>query len=136
MMELILIIAIGLGIVALFIVAFTREHSPDEIRDGSTPPLGTKDFSVSTRARIDGRVYPQDPPVGGDHGAAWLDCGPYTVPIPCEEAVHDLEHGVVWITSQPDLPMDQVATLDSLAEETYVRVSPYSGLRAPAVASS
>jgi len=81
--------------------------------------------------------YPQDPPAGGDHAAAWLNCGVYTDPVPNENAVHSLEHGAVWLTYDPALPADQVATLQQFAEQnSYVIVSPYEGLSSPVVASS
>ncbi|WP_454051336.1 DUF3105 domain-containing protein [Cellulomonas sp. Marseille-Q8402] len=73
--------------------------------------------------------YPQSPPAGGDHDAAWLNCGVYTEPVPDENAVHSLEHGAVWITYDPALPADQVATLEAFAEnQSYVLVTPYEGM--------
>ncbi|WP_282946459.1 DUF3105 domain-containing protein [Cellulomonas endometrii] len=73
--------------------------------------------------------YPQSPPAGGDHNAAWLNCGVYSEPVPDENAVHSLEHGAVWITYDPELPADQVATLEAMAaNQSYVLVSPYEGL--------
>jgi hypothetical protein len=81
--------------------------------------------------------YPQTPPVGGDHAAAWLNCGVYTEPVPNENAVHSLEHGAVWITYDPSLPADQVATLEALAaNQSYVLVSPYEGLGSPVAVSA
>ena len=50
--------------------------------------------------------YPTSPPAGGAHDAAWLDCGVYDEPIRDENAVHDLEHGTVWISYRPDLDDD------------------------------
>lgn len=55
---------------------------------------------IHVRGDVD---YPQTPPVGGDHWDAWLDCGVYDVPVTDEHAVHDLEHGSVWITYRADL---------------------------------
>ncbi|MEV7973170.1 DUF3105 domain-containing protein [Cellulomonas sp. NPDC089187] len=76
--------------------------------------------------------YPQTPPAGGDHNPAWLNCGVYTEPVPTENAVHSLEHGAVWITYSPDLPADQVETLNTMAEgQSYVLVSPFEGMDAP-----
>jgi hypothetical protein len=52
--------------------------------------------------------YVQNPPVGGDHNPAFLNCGIYDQPVENENAVHSLEHGVVWVTYQPDLPQSAV----------------------------
>ncbi|WP_431835956.1 DUF3105 domain-containing protein [Cellulomonas sp. Y8] len=81
--------------------------------------------------------YPQSPPAGGDHNAAWLNCGVYTEPVPDENAVHSLEHGAVWITYDPALPAADVATLQAFAEnQSYVLVSPYEGLDSPVAVSA
>lgn len=81
--------------------------------------------------------YAQNPPAGGDHNAAWLNCGVYTEPVPDENAVHSLEHGAVWITYDPALPADQVAALEALAAgQSYVIVSPYEGLDSAVAASA
>lgn len=51
------------------------------------------------------------PPVGGPHDAIWMNAGVYTKPVPTERAVHNLEHGAVWITYDPDLSAASVAKL-------------------------
>jgi len=57
-----------------------------------------------------------NPPAGGDHFAAWLNCGIYDQPQENSNAVHALEHGAVW--------------------DTHEILSPYPGLPAPVVASA
>ncbi|MHB1612780.1 MAG: DUF3105 domain-containing protein [Actinomycetes bacterium] len=85
------------------------------------------------------------PPVGGDHSATWLDCGVYDRPVPAEKAVHDLEHGAVWITYRPSLPAAEVAELRAFEARQptvartgsrYVDLSPYPGLHSAIVVSS
>jgi hypothetical protein len=56
-------------------------------------------------------IYAVLPPVGGPHNATWMNAGVYTKPIPSERALHNLEHGAVWITYDPNLPKAQIATL-------------------------
>lgn len=56
-------------------------------------------------------TYAVTPPVGGPHNATWMNAGVYTKPIPPERAVHNLEHGAVWITYDPDLPAAEVTQL-------------------------
>lgn len=51
------------------------------------------------------------PPVGGPHSGIWMNAGVYTKPVVTERAIHDLEHGAVWITYNPNLPAAQVAQL-------------------------
>ena len=55
--------------------------------------------------------YTITPPVGGPHNAVWMNAGVYTKPVPTERAVHNLEHGAVWITYDPDLAASKVAKL-------------------------
>ena len=93
--------------------------------------------------------YSVTPPVGGDHNATWLNCGVYDKPVPNENAVHNLEHGAVWITYQPSLPQSEVSQLRAFvgkqavltpagggAGSRYMDLTPYPGLPAPIVASS
>lgn len=76
--------------------------------------------------------YPVTPPAGGPHDEVWLDCGVYDEPVRDENAVHDLEHGTVWITYRPGLSDDDVATLADALPQNGI-LSPYDGLPAPVV---
>ncbi len=93
-------------------------------------------------------TYSVTPPVGGNHNPVWLNCGVYNQPVPNEYAVHDLEHGAVWITYQPSLPQSEVSQLKSFvgrqsvlspggaAGSRYMDLTPYPGLPSPIVVSS
>src|SRR4051794_39253888 len=73
------------------------------------------------------------------HNAQWLNCGIYDQPVPNENAVHDLEHGAVWITYRPDLAAADIAKLKSIVQQKtkgYIDLSPYPGLPAKVVASA
>lgn len=97
-------------------------------------------------AHVPGTVaYSVTPPVGGDHSAIWLNCGVYDQPVSAERAVHDLEHGAVWITYRPSLPRAAVRELQAFEARQsfvgrtgtrYVDLTPYPGLPAPVVVSS
>jgi len=123
----IVVLAGGLGVYIL-----TRPNTT------AAAPEGVQTFTGLSRNHVTTHVdYPQNPPVGGDHNPVWLNCGIYTSPVANENAVHDLEHGAVWITYKPDLAKDQVAQLtQAVRGQTYVDLSPYPGLSAPVVASA
>ncbi|HEY5249218.1 MAG TPA: DUF3105 domain-containing protein, partial [Dermatophilaceae bacterium] len=55
--------------------------------------------------------YAVVPPVGGPHNATWMNAGVYTKPVPTERALHNLEHGAVWITYNPNLPKAEITAL-------------------------
>jgi hypothetical protein len=76
--------------------------------------------------------YPQAPPAGGPHAPVWLDCGVYDEAVRDENAVHDLEHGTVWITYRPGLDAADVDVLTGLLPQNGI-LSPYDGLDAPVV---
>jgi Protein of unknown function (DUF3105) len=94
-------------------------------------------------------TYATTPPVGGDHNAVWMNCGIYDKPVPNEHAVHNLEHGAVWITYRPSLPKSEVDALRSFVESQsvlspnpqaggsrYMDLTPYPGLPSPIVVTS
>jgi hypothetical protein len=92
--------------------------------------------------------YSVAPPVGGPHNAVWMNCGIYDKPVPSERAVHNLEHGAIWITYQPSLPKAEVSQLRAFvnrqtmlapagaAPSRYMDLTPYPGLSSPIVISS
>ena len=101
-------------------------------------PSGVQAFEVLERSHVLTEViYPQAPPVGGNHAPIWQNCGFYDVPIANETAVHSLEYSAVWITYRPGLPSESVDALRRLVRrQTYVLVSPVPELASPVVASA
>jgi len=77
-------------------------------------------------------TYTESPPFGGPHAPIWADCTGTVYPsqIANENAVHDLEHGAVWITYKPGLPADQLDVLTKLVSGVpYMLMTPYEGLK-------
>ena len=101
-------------------------------------PTAAVSYPNQSRGHAVGTVtYDAIPPVGGDHAEVGQNCGIYTEPVEAEYAVHSLEHGAVWITYDPALPADDVATLQALVRgRPYALLSPAAGLPAPVVASA
>lgn len=99
---------------------------------------GVQYFPALTASHVTSPVnYPQTPPVGGPHFPVWQNCGVYTEPLENEYAVHSLEHGAVWITYQPDLPLDQVQHLQDITNQSAYRLlSPYPGIDSPVIVSA
>ncbi|CAM3598457.1 DUF3105 domain-containing protein [Nocardioides zeicaulis] len=90
-------------------------------------------WDITSREHTPGDVaYPQDPPAGGPHAPVWLACGVYEEPVREENAVHDLEHGSVWITYDPDLAIDDVERLAEALPDNGI-MSPREYLPAPVV---
>lgn len=59
-------------------------------------------------------TYAVTPPVGGPHNPIWMNAGVYTKPVPTERAVHNLEHGAIWITYRPTLAATEIRALQDL----------------------
>ncbi|WP_300677016.1 DUF3105 domain-containing protein [Nocardioides sp.] len=94
---------------------------------------GLRSYSHLGSAHVTGPVaYPQSPPVGGEHDPVWLACGAYDVPVRNENAVHDLEHGAVWIAYRPSLGSADVAALTKRLPRNGI-MAPYPDLRSAVV---
>ncbi|HEV2123631.1 MAG TPA: DUF3105 domain-containing protein, partial [Chloroflexota bacterium] len=132
--------AVGSSLGVALIVLVTLVWWPQVRPTPASSPAGVQSFSISVedRAHVQHPVaYPQTPPVGGDHAPIWQNCGFYDTVIGSEAAVHSMEHGAVWITYRPTLPVEQIEALRRLtAGRTHVLVSPYPELPAPVVASA
>ncbi|GAA3736734.1 hypothetical protein GCM10022239_10710 [Leifsonia bigeumensis] len=131
------IVAVGL-VVTIVVITATPKKDPLSIE-----LTGLKTWDVPGAVHVDPeRVdykadYGMDPPAGGPHWSAWLNCGIYDEPQENERAVHALEHGAVWVTYNPDEVTG--AALDTLRDRmprTYSILSPYPGLDSPVVASA
>lgn len=130
----------ALAVVGLVIASVILTPRPVEQARGAgdgSAITGIETFE-NTANHVDGAVeYPQSPPAGGNHNAAWLNCAVYSEPVPNENAVHSLEHGAVWVTYDPELiTQEQVDALTAQLPSTYMIVSPYPGLPSPAVVSA
>jgi hypothetical protein len=90
-------------------------------------------WEITDRAHTtDDVTYPQTPPAGGPHAPIWLACGVYDDPVRDENAVHDLEHGTVWITHDPALSAPDVEALAAELPDNGI-MSPREGLPSPVV---
>ncbi|MFJ4618375.1 DUF3105 domain-containing protein [Streptomyces sp. NPDC088812] len=75
-------------------------------------------------------TYPTEPPVGGDHAQAWMNCDGdvYAKALNDMNAVHSLEHGAVWVTYSSKAPTADVEALAARVGKTpYTFMSPYEG---------
>ncbi|TDD32363.1 DUF3105 domain-containing protein [Actinomadura sp. KC06] len=128
-----------IGLVAVVAVGYAFIQSrPSSADSASIAGLVTKDDlgRDHTTSPVD---YATDPPMGGDHDAAWQNCNGrvYDAPLRNENAVHSLEHGAVWITYRPGLAAAQLDALKAKVTGTdYTFLSPYPSLDAPIALSA
>lgn len=130
------------GVLAITIITwggiamYQATHKPTwDQRAGAIP--GIVNYRISDAADMVGAQhqwgplsYKQDPPVGGTHNYRWQSCNGMVYPaeIPKEQAVHAMEHGAVWLTYNPSLSKDDVATLAKhVTGVDFMLMSPYSG---------
>ena len=127
----------ALVLVGLAVTVPSLLHQWREWTGAAAPTLDEVRVYADVRSDHTDREVEYDPvpPPGGPHDPVWLACGAYDEPVRDENAVHGLEHGVVWLTYDPDeLSADEVASLEEqLPAEGYL--SPYPGQPAPVIAT-
>jgi len=121
------------GVVGAVLVVGALAAPPEQEVPATLDAVVRYDLDQIPTTHTDDDVdYPQDPPVGGRHDPAWLDCGAYDVQVRAENLVHDLEHGTVVISHRPDLDGDDVALLEEQLPDNGI-LTPWEGLDAPVV---
>jgi hypothetical protein len=125
----VLIVALAVGVIGYAVSQNKKKDdaaNPDKISG-----IVHKQFS-SGEHKTTVISYAESPPMGGPHSPIWADCDGTVYPnqIANENAVHDLEHGAVWITYKPGLPADQLDVLTKLVSgHPYTLLTPYAGLK-------
>lgn len=118
------VVALGGGIGFL---ATRDSGSKDDGGTASSDIQGMKTWNNLGRDHVEGDpTFPMTPPAGGNHNQAWANCGVYDKKIPDKYAVHSLEHGAVWITTDKASSGD-ISKLKKLAGQDYMLMSQYPG---------
>jgi len=99
---------------------------------------GVLTFPKQSQNHVPGCVdYAVSPPIGGEHNPVWSTCGFYIAAVPNEHAVHDLEHGAVWIAFGVDVGNPALDTIRAeVAKSPFILASPYPGLGSKVVLSA
>ena len=127
----------AVGVLALVITMVVTNGTP-KVSPDAIEITGLQNYPNVVAGHVEGAVdYAQNPPAGGEHAAAWLNCGIYTEPVPNENAVHAQEHGAVWVTYNPDqVTGDDLKALQDSVPSTYSVLSPMPDLQSPVVISA
>lgn len=140
-----LLIIGGAAAVAVLLVGYVviavmgAQEENDAVAEAAKADIdGVQEFSDLSQNHVETPVdYPQTPSVGGDHAPVWTNCGTYSAPVDPMQSTHSLEHGAVWIGHDPELPADQLETLEDLADRgSFVLLSPVEGMDTPVTASA
>lgn len=95
-------------------------------RDKPLPKLDPNIPDESVAAEDQGRIHIEDnephdpyntnPPTSGSHDATPLTWGVYTEVVPDERAIHNLEHGGIWISYRDEEDQDTIKALEDIAK--------------------
>lgn len=122
-------VPLGVIVIALVGLAIYRANEPEVEGVNTVAAAESNQHDDSLQIPFGGL-----PPTGGPHSSVWQNCGIYTDPVAPENVIHSMEHGAVWVTYHPELPEDQVTTLQNIVRgDGYVLLSPYPDQNSPIV---
>lgn len=135
------------GIIVLLIggmagyIFISNRSNPDTPRPGvAQADKGSKHVEASKAAKSS-----TDPSTSGDHDTRPLPWQTYEQEVPDANTIHNLEHGGIYVTYRPDLPLSQVSAIKALFFQPFskekftpskVIVAPRATNSAPIVMSS
>ena len=133
------------AVLAVVILGFTGAVIAAKANKPPEPPRPGVEQSDHGREHVDSKKYGGDqPPTSGAH-ANPVSWGVYDTEIRDDEALHNLEHGGVYVSYRPDLPEDEVDKLKALLFAPYsdsefqprkIIMAPRENNKAPIVLSS
>jgi hypothetical protein len=130
--------AIGFCVILIGVVTgIAINNASNQAAAKRIPGLVKYDISKLGRQHTTKPVtYSVTPPVGGDHDPVWLNCGVYSKPVHTENAVHDMEHGAVWVTYGPGTPGSDTTKLLTAVKkygnyqgQPWTDLTPFTGLK-------
>lgn len=132
LVRLVTIFLLG-GLIFWFI--FLRDRAPTEINGNAIETLSVRGVSDHTRETVQ---YETSPPVSGAHAIQTLPCGVHGQPIQNEVQVHMLEHGAVGVQYRPDLPLEDIRSIEELVADydSHVFSAPYPEMETPIAVTS
>lgn len=124
----ILVVAVLAGAVMI------GKDAVDRRRLGNEHPDDGRDHVTQNEAPEYGG---EEPPTSGNHGEP-IPKGAYTTELPDYNTIHNLEHGYVYISYQPDLPQDEIDKLSGLFFKPYsnLEFAPTKVIMAPRAANT
>ncbi|MFG2548589.1 DUF3105 domain-containing protein [Streptomyces sp. NPDC048581] len=121
------VVVVGLVVGGVVLIQ-SQADKKDEAQSDKTPGKfvtgkdGVKTWNkkLSSTHVTESVSYPMEPPVGGNHHKAWMNCNGdvYTKELANENAVHSLEHGAVWVTYNSKASKADVAALATKVKQT------------------
>lgn len=113
-----------MGLIALivvgtvgFIIVNNKNDPPAE-----RPGIAQKDLGRQHVQGIENQPNTgSEPPTSGDHAVSPLPWQAYDQEIPDGSAIHNLEHGGIYISYRPDLPKEQVNQIKEIFFQPFSR---------------
>lgn len=134
-----------IGIIAVLVVGFFVLVYVQKGHSQPRPGVAYADLGRTHGATGQELNTGDQPPTSGEHNAQEMPWQVYTGEIPDTRAIHNLEHGGIYVSYRPDLSSDQVAKLQALFFAPYsdanfkpskVIMAPRSENKEPIVLSS
>ena len=130
---------------ATVVVGFIAFIIVSKITAPPEPPRPGIEQADHGREHVSSKEYGGDqPPTSGSHAnpVAW---GVYDTEVRDDQAIHNMEHGGIYVSYQPDLPQDQIEKLKKLLSEPFsnpefqpkkIVLAPRAANKSPIVLSS
>lgn len=104
---------------ATVVVGFIEVIIVSKITAPPEPPRPGIEQADHGREHVSSKEYGGDqPPTSGSHAnpVAW---GVYDTEVRDDQVIHNMEHGGIYVSYQPDLPQDQIEKLKKLLSEPF-----------------
>ncbi len=104
---------------ATVVVGFIAVIIVSKITAPPEPPRPGVEQADHGREHVSSKEYGGDqPPTSGSHTnpVAW---GVYDTEVRDDQVIHNMEHGGIYVSYQPDLPQDQIEKLKKLLSEPF-----------------